>query len=84
MRTFLLVLVLVAGALALTNPDEQRLRDAMRGQKSLALEVAALLPVKRENFGLASRFTIQYGVGATVCWGAAYTVFICPKPAKNR
>lgn len=83
MRTLLLVLAALAALLAATNPDEARLREAMRDQKSVMLEVAARLPIERENFGLFSRFTIKYGIGATTCWGAAYTVFICPEPARR-
>jgi hypothetical protein len=65
-------------ALAASNPDGARLKEAMRDQEDLALAAASLLPIKRENYVLFSKLTLQYGVGEKVCWGAAYTVFICP------
>jgi hypothetical protein len=74
----LLVFIALLGGLAATNPDAARLKEAMRDQPDLTLKAASLLPVKRENFILFSKLTLQYGIGEKVCWGAAYTVFICP------
>ncbi|MCU0882505.1 MAG: hypothetical protein MUF14_07550 [Hyphomonadaceae bacterium] len=74
----ILILVALLAGLAATNPDAARLKDAMRSQKDLTLKAASLLPVKRENYILFSKLTLQYGIGEKVCWGAAYTVFICP------
>jgi hypothetical protein len=73
----LLFVALLAG-LAATNPDAGRLKEAMRSQKDLTLKAASLLPIKRDNYILFSRLTLQYGLGEKVCWGAAYTVFVCP------
>jgi hypothetical protein len=71
--------LLVLVALAATNPTEEHFRDVMRGQKSLTLDVASLLPIKRTNYVVASRFDIQYGIGTTTCWGLAAYVFLCPQ-----
>jgi hypothetical protein len=79
---FLLVLALIVGALFYSNPTEQRLRDVMRQQDKLTLTAASLLPIKRTNYFLASKFEIKYLVGSTTCWGAAYTVIICPAKKK--
>lgn len=75
---FLLPILLLV-TLAATNPDEDQFRAVMRAQDRLMLDVASLLPIRRDNLIVASRFTIQYGVGETVCWGAAAYVFVCPK-----
>jgi hypothetical protein len=80
---FLLFVGLVLGALFYSNPTEQRLRDVMREQDQLTLTAASLLPIKRTNYYLASKFEINYLVGKTTCWGAAYTVIICPSKEKK-
>jgi hypothetical protein len=79
---FLLSLILIVGALSYSNPTEKRLREVMREQDQLSLDAASILPIKRTNYFLASRFEINYLVGKTTCWGAAYTVIICPQKAK--
>jgi hypothetical protein len=79
---FLMFVAAVLGALFYSNPTEQRLREVMREQDKLTLTAASLLPIKRTNYYLASKFEINYLVGKTTCWGAAYTVIICP--AKNK
>lgn len=81
---FVLALVLAGVALAATNPDEDQFRSVMRAQDKLLLDVAALLPIERQNYAIFSRFEIKYGVGSTVCWGAAVTVFICPQNDANK
>lgn len=82
MRIFL-ILAVILGALFYTNPTEQRLRDVMREQDKLTLTAASLLPIKRTNYYLASKFEINYLIGKTTCYGAAYTVIICPDKAKK-
>lgn len=74
----LLAFMAIVIALAATNPDAERMKQAMRDQKDLKLAAASLLPIQRENYILFSKLTLQYGIGEKVCWGAAYTVFICP------
>jgi hypothetical protein len=74
----LLAFMTIVIALAATNPDADRMKQAMRDQKDLKLAAASLLPIKRENYILFSKLTLQYGIGEKVCWGTAYTVFICP------
>jgi hypothetical protein len=81
---FLLVLALIVGALFYTNPTEQRLRQVMREQDKLTLSAASLLPIKRTNYLVASKFEIKYLVGSTTCWGAAYTVIICPSKKREK
>ena len=82
---FLLFLLIVLGALFYSNPTEQRLREVMREQDKLSLDAASLLPIKRTNYYLASKFEINYFVGKTTCWGAAYAVIICPdQKAKSK
>lgn len=83
MRAIITILCLCVGALALTNPDEKRLREAMRAQDSLMLEAAALLPIERTNYRLASKFEIRYLIGSKTCWGAAWTVFVCPETQQS-
>lgn len=80
---FLLLCAVILGALFYSNPTEQRLRDVMREQDKLTLTAASLLPIKRTNYFLASKFEIKYLVGKTTCWGAAYTVIICPDKKKK-
>jgi hypothetical protein len=80
---FLLFLALILGALFYSNPTEQRLREVMREQDQLTLTAASLLPIKRTNYFLVSKFDINYLVGKTTCWGAAYAVIICPQKAKQ-
>lgn len=80
---FLLFCVIILGALFYSNPTEQRLRDVMREQDKLTLTAASLLPIKRTNYFLASKFEIKYLVGKTTCWGAAYTVIICPSKERK-
>lgn len=80
---FLLFVALVLGGLFYSNPTEQRLRDVMREQDQLTLTAASLLPIKRTNYFLASKFEINYLVGKTTCYGAAYAVIICPQKAKK-
>ena len=82
MRFFFFV-VAVLGALFYSNPTDQRLREVMREQDQLTMTAASLLPIKRTNFYLASKFEINYLVGKTTCWGAAYSVIICPQKAKK-
>jgi hypothetical protein len=79
-----LTLALAGVALAATNPDEDQFRSVMRSQDKILLDVASLLPIERQNYGVFSRFEIKYGVGSTVCWGAAVTVFICPQNDANK
>jgi hypothetical protein len=82
---FILLIALILIALAATNPDREQFRDVMRQQKKFMTTAASFLPMKRTNYVIASRFDIEYGIGKVTCWGAAYTVFICPddkKPAK--
>lgn len=78
-----LLLILAILGLAATNPSSAHFKSVMRDQKSLKLELAALLPMHRTNFILFSKFDIKYGIGKTTCYGAAAYVFICPKRAKN-
>lgn len=80
---FLLFLALILGALFYSNPTEQRLREVMREQDQLTLTAASLLPIKRTNYLLVSKFDINYLFGKTTCWGAAYAVIICPQKAKQ-
>jgi hypothetical protein len=80
---FLLFVALILGALFYSNPTEQRLRDVMREQDKLTLTAASLLPITRTNFYLASKFEINYLVGKTTCYGAAYSVIICPDKKKT-
>ncbi len=80
---FFLFLAVILGALFYSNPTEQRLRAVMREQDQLTLTAASLLPIKRTNYFLASKFEINYLVGKTVCYGAAYAVIICPQKAKK-
>jgi hypothetical protein len=80
---FLLAVVFILGALFYSNPTEQRLRDVMREQDQLTLTAASLLPIKRSNYFLASKFEINYLIGKTTCYGAAYTVIICPEKKKK-
>lgn len=75
---WLLLPVLLAIALAATNPDEDQLRSLMRSQDSLTLDAASLLPIERTNYVLFSKFEIKYGFGSTICWGAAAYVVVCP------
>ena len=66
MKKLLLVLILLAGALALTNPNEADYREHVRQKEGLAgsvgLVVADLMAsgpkggIRRDNFILASRF----------------------------
>jgi hypothetical protein len=79
---FLLILAVILAALFYSNPTEQRLREVMREQDKLTLTAASLLPIKRTNYFLASKFEIKYLIGSTTCWGAAYTVIICPDKKK--
>jgi hypothetical protein len=79
---FLLILAVILGALFYSNPTEQRLREVMREQDKLTLTAASLLPIKRTNYFLASKFEIKYLIGSTTCWGAAYAVIICPDKKK--
>jgi TorA maturation chaperone TorD len=83
MMRFLLVLALILGALFYSNPTEKRLREVMRQQDNLTLTAASLLPIKRTNYFLASKFEIKYLVGSTTCYGAAYTVIFCPNNKKR-
>jgi hypothetical protein len=80
----LLFLLIVLGALFYSNPTERRLREVMREQDKLSLDAASLLPIKRTNYYLASKFEINYLFGKTTCWGAAYAVVICPDDKKNK
>lgn len=79
---FVLGLIILLVALAATNPSKEHFRQVMRDQQSLTLDVASVLPIKRTNYVIASKFEIQYGIGSTVCWGAAAYVFICPEQDK--
>jgi len=79
----ILLLVLVLIALAATNPDREQFRDVMRQQKKFMTTAASFLPMKRTNYVIASRFDIEFGIGKVTCWGAAYTVFICPDDKKS-
>ena len=79
---FLLFVAFILGGLFYSNPTEQRLRDVMRQQDQLTLTAASLLPIKRTNYFLASKFEINYLVGKTTCWGAGYSVIICPDKKK--
>ena len=81
---FLLFLLIVLGALFYSNPTEQRLREVMREQDKLSLDAASLLPIKRTNYYLASKFEIHYLIGKKTCWGAAYGVIICPDEKKDK
>jgi hypothetical protein len=81
---FILFILLVLGALFYSNPTEQRLREVMREQDTLALDAASFLPIKRTNYYLASKFEISYLLGKKTCWGAAYSVIICPEPTKAK
>ena len=67
----------------LTASAEQA-RLEVCSQDKVLLDLAALLPIERQNYGLFTRFEIKYGVGSTVCWGAAVTVFICPQNDANK
>ena len=80
---FLLFVAIILGALFYANPTSHRLREVMREQEQLTLTAASLLPIKRTNYFLASKFEINYGFGKTTCWGAAYAVIICPQKAKK-
>jgi hypothetical protein len=80
---FVLGIILLLVALAATNPSKEHFRQVMRDQQSLKLDVASILPIKRTNYVIASRFEIEYGIGSTVCWGAAAYVFICPPKAES-
>lgn len=80
---FLLFCAVILGALFYSNPTEQRLRDVMREQDQLTLTAASLLPIKRTNYVFASKFEINYLLGKTTCWGAAYAVIICPTKEKK-
>jgi hypothetical protein len=56
----------------------------MREQDKLSLDAASILPIKRTNYYLASKFEINYLIGKTTCWGAAYAVIICPTDKKDK
>ena len=81
--TFPIILIVALLALAATNPSSEHFKSVMRDQKSLKLELAALLPMHRTNYVLFSKFDIKYGIGKTTCYGAAAYVFICPQRAKD-
>jgi hypothetical protein len=81
---FLLFVAIILGALFYSNPTEQRLRDVMREQDNLTLTAASLLPIKRTNYYLASKFEIKYLIGKATCYGAAYAVIICPEKPKKK
>jgi hypothetical protein len=80
---FLIGIAVLLGALFYSNPTETRLRQVMREQDQLTLTAASLLPIKRTNYFLASKFEINYLFGKTTCYGAAYSVIICPQKAKK-
>ena len=82
MKKLLLVLILLAGVLALTNPNEADYREHVRQKEGLAgsvgLVVADLMAsgpkggIRRENFILASRFYLGGDgllPGETLAWG---------------
>ena len=81
---FILFLILILGALFYSNPTEQRLRQVMREQDKLSLDAASILPIKRTNYYLGSKFEINYLIGKKTCWGAAYGVIICPDDKKAK
>jgi hypothetical protein len=82
MKKLLFILIILAGALMLTNPTEADYREYVRQKEGLAgsvgLVVADLITsgpqggIRRENFMLASRFSMG-GDGllprATLAWG---------------
>ncbi len=84
MKKFLLLLILVAGALALTNPNEADYREHIRQKEGLAgtvgMAVADIISggkkggIQRENFIIASRFYMG-GDGVlpreNLAWGIA-------------
>lgn len=84
MKKILLLLILVAGALALTNPNEADYREHIRQKEGLAgtvgMAVADLVSggkkggIQRENFIVASRFYMG-GDGVlpreNLAWGIA-------------
>ncbi len=84
MKKFLLLLILVAGALALTNPNEADYREHIRQKEGLAgtagMAVADIISggkkggIHRENFIIASRFYMG-GDGVlpreNLAWGIA-------------
>lgn len=84
MKKILLLLILVAGALALTNPNEADYREHIRQKEGLAgtvgMAVADIISggkkggIQRENFIIASRFYMG-GDGVlpreNLAWGIA-------------
>lgn len=80
---FLPLIIVLALALAATNPSADHFKSVMRDQKSLKLELASRLPMHRTNYILFSKFEIKYGIGKTVCYGGAAYVFFCPQKAKT-
>ena len=84
MRLFILLLIIVAGALFFTNPTEADFREHVREQTGIAgtvgMAVADLLSggkqgaIKRENFFVCSRFYVG-GEGIIprqdLAWGVA-------------
>jgi len=64
MKKAAIVIVVLFSALALTNPDEEDFRNHVRERQgiagSLGMAAAELLGggIKRENYGVASRFYI--------------------------
>lgn len=84
MKKILLLLIIVAGALALTNPNEADYREHIRQKEGLAgtvgMAVADLVSggkkggIQRENFIIASRFYMG-GDGVlpreNLAWGIA-------------
>lgn len=84
MKKFFLLLILVAGALALTNPNEADYREHIRQKEGLAgtvgMAVADIISggkkggIQRENFIIASRFYMG-GDGVlpreNLAWGIA-------------
>jgi hypothetical protein len=84
MKKLLFILLVVVGALVLTNPSEADYREHVRQKEGLAgsvgLVVADLLAsgpkggVRRENFFVASRFYLGGGgllPEETLAWGIA-------------
>ncbi|GIU66179.1 hypothetical protein PsB1_0333 [Candidatus Phycosocius spiralis] len=80
----ILSLLVILGVLFYSNPTEERLREIMREQDKLSLYAASFLPIRRTNYYLVSKFEISYLLGTTTCWGAAYSVIICPEPTKSK
>lgn len=77
-----LIIILLALGLAATNPNKEQFRSVMRDQHKLKLTLASALPMHRSNYILFSKFEIKYGIGKTICYGAAAYVFVCPTKPK--